>query len=254
MVQDYYTTTEAAKLLSVSADTVLKWVRADKIESYKTPGGHARIPKEAIERLLLDMKNVDEEISNETETREQFFRFCWDLFSKDGRIKEECLNCKAYLTRASRCFEMLKIPKQLEMLNLKCNLECSECEYYKLTQRKELYILLISASKDLVETLEKEVKDSHLVLKCVSTEYECAASIDKFRPDFIIVDSALGSTVTRELIQSLANDKRIPITRTVVCSRTAKVDDYCDSEIFGWIKKPFTLRQVEEFIENAAKI
>ena len=52
MIKDYYTTTEAARKLAVSADTVLKWVKAGKIDSYRTPGGHARIPKEAVETLL----------------------------------------------------------------------------------------------------------------------------------------------------------------------------------------------------------
>ena len=53
MAKDYFTTTEAANLLSVSPDTVLKWVRAGKIESYRTPGGHSRIPSEAVARLRV---------------------------------------------------------------------------------------------------------------------------------------------------------------------------------------------------------
>ena len=52
MNQKHYTTSQAAKLLSVSADTVLKWVKAGKINSYRTPGGHYRIPADAVETLL----------------------------------------------------------------------------------------------------------------------------------------------------------------------------------------------------------
>ena len=48
----YYTTSQAAKLLSVSPDTVLRWVKAGKISSYRTPGGHARIPADAVAALL----------------------------------------------------------------------------------------------------------------------------------------------------------------------------------------------------------
>ena len=42
--KDYLTTTQAAKLLSVTPDTVLKWVKAGKVKSYRTLGGHFRIP------------------------------------------------------------------------------------------------------------------------------------------------------------------------------------------------------------------
>ena len=58
MVKDYYTTSEAARLLSVSADTVLKWVKADKIDSYRTPGGHARIPKAAVDAIKFTLDNT----------------------------------------------------------------------------------------------------------------------------------------------------------------------------------------------------
>ena len=46
--KDYLTTSQAAKILSVSPDAVLKWARAGKIEAYRTPGGHFRIPKSAL--------------------------------------------------------------------------------------------------------------------------------------------------------------------------------------------------------------
>ncbi|WP_457826562.1 MerR family transcriptional regulator, partial [Staphylococcus aureus] len=42
--KDYLTTSQAARLLAVSPDTVLKWVRAGKVKSYRTLGGHFRIP------------------------------------------------------------------------------------------------------------------------------------------------------------------------------------------------------------------
>jgi len=245
MSRDYYTTTEAANKLSVSADTVLKWVRAGKIESYRTPGGHARIPKESIQKLLPS----DAETINRSPKAKKGFVFCWEYLSE----KEDCQNCAAFMSRASRCYELLKIPHQKELLNLNCDSNCNECEYYKLTQNNELYVLLISANRDLIDSLETEAKVGAIVLKTVSTEYECAAAIDKFRPDYVIVDAALGISVTKELRQYLNNDKRFPLTRILICSRTAAENGYCDDDLFGWIKKPFTLEQLAKLIENAAK-
>ena len=43
-----YTTHQAAKLLGVSLPTVVNWIKAGRLEAYRTPGGHRRIPAESI--------------------------------------------------------------------------------------------------------------------------------------------------------------------------------------------------------------
>lgn len=43
---------EAAKLLGVSYPTLKQWIYKDKIRSVKTAGGHHRIPRDEIERLM----------------------------------------------------------------------------------------------------------------------------------------------------------------------------------------------------------
>jgi len=48
----YFTTGEVARLLGVSAFAVWKWIRDEKIRAIKTPGGHYRIPREEVDRLL----------------------------------------------------------------------------------------------------------------------------------------------------------------------------------------------------------
>lgn len=45
---DAYTTHQAAKLLGVSLPTVVNWVKSGKLDAYRTPGGHRRIPAESI--------------------------------------------------------------------------------------------------------------------------------------------------------------------------------------------------------------
>lgn len=48
----FYTTFEAAKALGVSALTVWRWCKKGKIKAWRTPGGHYRIPREELDRLL----------------------------------------------------------------------------------------------------------------------------------------------------------------------------------------------------------
>lgn len=48
-----YTTTEAAKLLSLSPSTVLRAVKDKMIKTQTTPGGHFRIPASCVEEFRL---------------------------------------------------------------------------------------------------------------------------------------------------------------------------------------------------------
>lgn len=51
----YYGTVEAARILGVSTFAVWKWCKEGKIKAGRTPGGHFRIPREEMERLLKEM-------------------------------------------------------------------------------------------------------------------------------------------------------------------------------------------------------
>ena len=44
----FYTTKQAADLLGVSAPTVIKWVEEGRLRAHRTPGGHRRIPVDAL--------------------------------------------------------------------------------------------------------------------------------------------------------------------------------------------------------------
>ena len=49
---DYYRPQEAAVAIGVSYPTLKQWIYKGKIRSVKTSGGHHRIPREEVERLL----------------------------------------------------------------------------------------------------------------------------------------------------------------------------------------------------------
>ncbi|MBF0486040.1 MAG: helix-turn-helix domain-containing protein [Candidatus Omnitrophica bacterium] len=52
MPNQYFTTSQAAKILHVTRFTVLNWIKQGKIKAVSTLGGHQRIPKDSIETLL----------------------------------------------------------------------------------------------------------------------------------------------------------------------------------------------------------
>ncbi|MBU0984621.1 MAG: excisionase family DNA-binding protein [candidate division Zixibacteria bacterium] len=248
MAKDYFTTTEAARLLSVSSDTVLKWVRAGKISSYRTPGGHSRIPRDAVATMLpVAGSNGATVLPQLTEPE---YQYCWNFYASEGKIGDDCRNCVAYKSRAHRCYEMRDIPEQFGTLKLHCHASCTSCEYYKLMQGRGTSTLIVSRNRRLADTLQDEANDRDLILRFASSEYECGAIIDKFRPDYVVVDCSFGASRTRDICRHLSSDERIPFTRIFLTSRNADIRDCCDGEIFGWIKKPFTFTQLKDCLSH----
>jgi excisionase family DNA binding protein len=52
-MQSFYTTFEAARLLSVSLPTVVNWIKARKLKAHRTPGGHRRISREDLAAFIV---------------------------------------------------------------------------------------------------------------------------------------------------------------------------------------------------------
>lgn len=52
MAKDFYTTHEASKFCSVYPTTVINWIREGLLPAYTTPGGHRRIKKEDLLKLM----------------------------------------------------------------------------------------------------------------------------------------------------------------------------------------------------------
>jgi len=246
VTKKYLTTTQAASLLSVSPDTVLKWVRAGKIASYRTPGGHCRIPSEAIDTLIPSQHR--ETGAEPAETVAPQFQYCWEYNAACGKDTEECHNCLVYQSRARRCYEFREVPEQFGHLKLHCKTTCDQCDYYNVVKEQGLNVMIITRSEGLINSLLTEDMPDRFRIEFARSEYECSTAIENFRPDYIVVDCSLGARRARDLCRHLSSDTRIPLTRLIIASRDSRTKEFCDSEVLGWLKKPFTLGQLREFI------
>lgn len=52
MVQNYYTTRDAAKMLGISVRTAQQWLEKGYLKGWKTSGGHRRILRSSVSKLL----------------------------------------------------------------------------------------------------------------------------------------------------------------------------------------------------------
>ncbi|MCM8816505.1 MAG: response regulator [Candidatus Omnitrophica bacterium] len=65
----FVTTGQVARLLNCSRVTVFNWISNGKIHAIKTPGGHYRIPKDSLKKLLKPTKQQLEISPSETERK-----------------------------------------------------------------------------------------------------------------------------------------------------------------------------------------
>lgn len=128
MNKGYLTTFQAAKLMSVTPDSVLKWIKAGKLKAYRTPGGHYRIKQSRIEELLRE-----DGISSpsDSEQHRQAFQYCWEFNAQQDNCTFRCEQCMVYRARAKHCYKMSESPTEFGSLRLFCKSSCDECEYYK---------------------------------------------------------------------------------------------------------------------------
>ena len=245
--KDYYTTTEAARVLSVSPDTVLKWVKAGKLKSFRTFGGHFRIPQSALDQPRQDLLSLSEIF--ETSPTHQY---CWEYLADGGEVSKDCRECITYRSRSKRCYELRDLPDGLGCLRVYCQSDCQNCDYYQMVRGQGLNIIMLSENKRLVKNFERLNEHDGYHFRFAESEYECSFIIEKFRPDYIVIDCSFGKKRTGIFCTNLFNDPRIPVPRIILASKTRNLKDYCDKEVFGWIKKPFTFHQLKDCILGAA--
>lgn len=245
--RQFLTTTQAAKILSVSPDTVLKWVKAGKLSAHRTLGGHYRIPHDALH--MQPNKGV-RVATVDLQAVQPAHQYCWEFYSVDGGMAGDCLECITYRSRSRRCYEFADLPEGIGFLRLNCKTTCEECDFFQIVSEQSPNVMICSENDNIIKDSDKIDTCENMNMRVVGSEYECATLIETFRPDFVVVDCAIGNKRSRKFCSSLYNDSRIPVTRIILSSRTKQLKDYCDNEVFAWIKKPFTIQQLRECTEG----
>ncbi len=245
--RDYLTTTQAARLMSVSPDTVLKWVKAGKVKSYRTLGGHFRIP---VSELNIPPAAESGAASvSDAAARLASYQYCWEYLG-DGEVKPECKKCITYRSRAKRCYQLKDLPGGLGGLGLMCDTECSDCEYFKQVNDQTLNILVLSQSGNLIRDIDRLDNSGMYQIRFAESEYKAAVVIQQFRPDYIVIDCAFGKRRTGMICHNLFDDIRLPVTRIILSSKSKAIGEFCDKDVFGWIQKPFAIQQLIDCIDG----
>jgi len=243
----WLTTGEAAELCGVARDTVLRWIKVGKLEAERTPGGHHRIPIEAVEKLVIP--------AVEAQLREPSSRrplYCWEYFIRDEEPPEECRGCIVYRARAEWCFRLAGNPECGHALRYFRG-SCEQCPYYRRIHRLPANVLVITTDPVFAEQLRRGTVPE-VVCHFAANAYEASAVVETFRPEFAVVDCSLPNGERGELLRCLAGDNRVPGLRVILAVRSlAAPPQECSRHhglLAGVLRKPFGPEAIRSLIEK----
>ena len=238
MSNELLTTGQAAKLCSVTPDTVLKWIRSGWLRARRTPGGHHRIDKKDLLPILgLTSENKTDSIQTEGNHK---FHYCWE-FNGQGKLIDGCRECAVYQMRAQRCYEVVKFATEIGHNKFFCKGSCQDCDYYQLVKEQSTNILMVTDNEIWAAALGREARSTPFNLEVTECEYSCSSIVEHFRPDFVVVDCSLGREKSRDICKHVIEDPRIPHVRVMMAVDSDDPSHTCDKEIFARIQKPFGL-------------
>lgn len=208
-------TGQVARLLSVTPDTVLKWIRRGRIPAVRTAGGHHRIDAADIATLL------DTRCRTSSYTPGASHRLrCWEYLYGPTTVRSNCKDCPAYRFRAARCFEVRQSvsPKQD---NSFCATGCRACPYYLRAHGEPQRVLVITTDHVLGGQL---VAASGAVFdfRTAASSYQAGAMVAEFSPGIILIDELFDPAGRHLLLTSLSADPHIPWARVVLLYRSEK--------------------------------
>ena len=246
------TTGQAAKICSVTPDTILKWIRKGMLNGVRTAGGHYRVQRQDIDPLLVSPRPTESRHRQLRGQHPQGLR-CWEYLSHRDAIKDDCRQCVVYRARATRCFLMAGLQAEIGHARRFCRGSCEDCVYYRRVKGLATNVLVITSDDELIGRLSAEENES-IRVRFAQNAYEASAIIHDFRPDFAVIDVESIPAGDTELLDSLAADSRVPglkVTLVVPPGTTGRKRARPKNDlVVNVLEKPFGSRRIAAVINN----
>jgi excisionase family DNA binding protein len=234
---------EAAAICCVSRNTVMRWIQAGKLPAEKLPGNRYRVHRADLNRLMLagGIKRIEQ-------VEPGFFQYCWEYNSKSGKVNIGCKKCVVYRTRSGRCYEIASQAGETGHARIFCKNSCEECDYYKKVKGLRPSVLAVTCDDKLKSSLRNAVEQAGLDFKSTDCEYKCLMLLDRFLPDFVIIDCSLGDERSRDFAEMLWADSRVPYVKIILIGEVDHLPNECDKITFAFLERNFTLGQIEKLL------
>ena len=250
------TTGQAARFCSVTADTILKWIKKGRLHGVRTAGGHYRIRPGDLERLIPTPPSVASPPPRSAQHGSKTLR-CWEYLSDRGAVRDDCRQCVVYRVRAARCFLMAGMEEEVGHVRSFCRGSCDDCGYYRRVHGLAANVLVITSDDNLIDQLSGE-EDQDVRLRFARNAYEASAMIHDFRPAFAVIDMEHDSAADTELLDCLASDPRMPGLRVVLVvppETSGRKDRRPENElVVGILQKPFGAGRIAEAVAKCCPV
>jgi excisionase family DNA binding protein len=250
---EFLTTGEVARLSGVTRDAVLKWIKKGKLQAIRTPGGHYRVPREALAELPTEFftSELSKRGGGKEEKESEPVR-CWEYFGDNGSPREACKSCLVYLARAQNCFRLAELGEASGHRLHFCRHDCRTCSFYRACQGLAMEVLIITKDEPMIRRLELQADPEKVSIRFARSGYEGSSVISTFSPALVLLDSALPEVRDRMLVESIARDERIPGVQVVVGCRKGDraVVEGMDVLI---VPAPFSADDLEELAQGVAR-
>ncbi|MHC4101457.1 MAG: excisionase family DNA-binding protein, partial [Planctomycetota bacterium] len=210
------TTGRAAELCSVTADTILKWIKRGRLSGVRTAGGHYRIDSRSLEPFIAGSRFGGPECPSPDADGGHGGRLrCWEYLSDGGEVRERCRQCVVYRVRADRCYLMAEMEEDVGHARQFCETSCEDCAYYRHVKGLAPYVLVVTSDDEFIDELSGQQGQS-IAMRFARTGYEASALIQDFRPAFAVIDAECMLAEDTELLDALAADPRVPGLRVMI--------------------------------------
>lgn len=246
MKTNLLTTGQAAKAHSVTADTVLKWIKSGKLQAYRTAGGHYRIDPVELRRCAAA------DGSHGRIPTGSAVKYCWE-HKGQGILAQGCRECIVYQLRAQRCYEVAKMSPNIGHKRLFCKKGCSNCEYYRRVCEIPIGVLVVTDDEHIIGSVKRN-KVRKYRMEVADCGYSCCALMARFRPDYIVIDSSLGKDATIHLCRHLLEDARIQDAKLIIASKQGEFSAGLGKNVFAHIGRPFSIGDITACISGGTAV
>jgi len=247
-------TGEVARLSGVTRDAVLKWIKKGKLSAIRTPGGHYRVLREALDNLpserqpsLQKAQAVTAAVGNGSDPVR-----CWEYYGEDGTPREGCKSCLVYLARAQNCYRLAELGEDSGHRLHFCRTDCRTCSFYRACQGLATEVLVITKDEPMIRRLELQADTRKVSIRFARSGYEGSAIISTFNPALIVMDSGLPEVKEGMLAESIGHDERIPGAQVVVACRKGDGEAFEGLNVLI-IHAPFSAAEIEELAHRVAR-
>lgn len=229
MKKKLLSTGEAAKICSVTPNTVLKWIYSGKLPARRTAGGHYRILEE-------DIQNLNGTPGDKGFDRETQVPYCWEFHAENSGIRQSCCECTIYKGRALRCYELRSLFKNGNAHQTYCVQECDNCEYFLSTADKPtVRILIITDDFDLTIQVSDMLDPDRYEVRFGRTLAECTTTIYRHDPHVLFLDMDLQAEDPRELLHNITEESNSFAGKIILTATQKKKSQ----PKYTFLQKPF---------------